>query len=137
MSSATQRLRNDSGAVLVAGLLLTVALLMIIGTAVDIGNAFIIRRHLVALADQAALTGSQAIDLDALHRDALALDPPTAQADALQALAGTGTITATASATPASVQVHVNQTVPTIFLRLVGLDRFRVAATATAAPQLP
>jgi hypothetical protein len=137
VNQKAQRLRNESGAVLVAGLLLTLALLMVIGTAVDIGNAFIIRRHLVALADQAALIGGQAIDLSTLHQGTLALDPQTAQAEALQSLAGTSSINATASATQTSVEVHVDQTVPTIFLRLVGLPRLHVAATATAAPRLP
>jgi hypothetical protein len=137
MSEAARRLRNESGAVLVAGLLMTLALLMVIGTAVDIGNAFIIRRHLVALADQAALAGGQAIDLSALHQGTLALDPRTAQADALESLAGAPAINATASATQTSIDVHVDETVPTIFLRLVGLARLRVAATATAAPRSP
>jgi uncharacterized membrane protein len=137
MNQTGQRLRNESGAVLIAGLILTLALLMIIGTAVDIGNAFIIRRHLVALADQAALTGSQAIDLPALHQGTLALDPQTAQANALQSLAGAPAINVTASATQTTVAVHIDQTVSTIFLRLVGLARLHVAATATAAPRLP
>ncbi len=137
MSETARRLRNESGSVLVAGLLLTLALLMVIGAAVDIGNAFIVRRHLVALADQAALTGGQAIDLGALHQGTLVLDPQTAQADALQSLAGTTSIHAATSATPTSVEVRIDETVPTIFLRLVGVARFQVAATATAAPRLP
>ena len=44
---------------LVSGLLLSVAVLMVIGCAVDIGHAFIVRRELVAAADDAALTGAQ------------------------------------------------------------------------------
>jgi uncharacterized membrane protein len=137
MREPARSLRSESGSVLVAGLLLTIALLMVIGAAVDIGNAFIVRRHLVALADQAALTGGQAIDLGALHQGTLALDPRTAQAEALQSVAGTASIHATSAATSTSVEVHIDETVPTIFLRLVGLTHLHVAATATAAPQLP
>jgi hypothetical protein len=137
MNETVRRLGNESGSVLVAGLLLTFALLMVIGTAVDIGNAFVIRRHLVALADQAALAGGQAIDLSALHQGTLMLDPQTARADALQSLAGTASIHATSAATLTSVEVHIDETVPTIFLRLVGLARLHVAASATATPRLP
>ncbi len=55
MSRGTrQRIQDERGAVLVAGLLLTLALLIVIGAAVDIGRAFIERRELVSLADQAA-----------------------------------------------------------------------------------
>ena len=137
MNRTARRLRNESGAVLVAGLLLTLALLMVIGAAVDIGNAFIAHRRLVALVDQAALSGGQAIDLTALHQGTLALNPQTAQADALQSLAGTPSIRATAAASPSSVEVHIDQTIPTIFLRLVGLPQLHIAATATAAPRVP
>jgi uncharacterized membrane protein len=63
MNRARQRVRDEHGAVLVAGLLLTLALLIVIGAAVDIGRAFIERRELVSLADGAALSGSQALDL--------------------------------------------------------------------------
>jgi hypothetical protein len=137
MSRLAQHLWNERGSFLVAGLLLTLALLMVVGAAVDIGNAFIIRRHLVALADQAALTGGQAIDLGALHQGRLELDPQAAQGDALEALAGAPLITARAAATPTSVQVHIVEPVPTIFLRLVGLAELHVEATASAAPRLP
>src|SRR5262249_27058221 len=82
------RVSDERGAVLVAGLLLSLALLMVIGAGVDIGHAFIVRRELVSLADDAALTGSQALDLQALHQGRLALDPEQARAAALQALAG-------------------------------------------------
>ena len=67
MRRARTRMRNERGSVLITGLLLSLALLMIIGTAVDVGHAFIVRRELVSVADDAALSGSQAIDQDALH----------------------------------------------------------------------
>src|SRR5207247_5379727 len=81
-----QRLRDERGAVLVAGLLLALALLIVIGAAVDIGRAFIERRELVSLADQAALSGSQSVDLAALHAGRLVLDPSQAQASAAAVL---------------------------------------------------
>ena len=131
------RLGDERGAVLVAGLLLALALLLVIGAGVDIGHAFIVRRQLVSIADDAALTGSQALDLQALHQGRLALDPEQARSAALQALTAEPELTGEASANAADVHVDVHQTVPTILLRLVGISTLTVAAHATAAPREP
>jgi Flp pilus assembly protein TadG len=131
------RLSNEDGAVLVAGLLLSLALLIVIGAGVDIGHAFIVRRELVSLADDAALTGSQALDLQALHQGQLALDPEQARSAALQALAGEPGLRGQASANTADVQVEVKRRIPTILLRLVGISTLTVGAHATAAPREP
>jgi Flp pilus assembly protein TadG len=132
------RFGDESGAVLVAGLLLSLALLIVIGAGVDIGHAFIVRRELVSLADDAALTGSQALDLQALHQGRLALDPEQARVTALQALAGGEPgLRGQANANTAAVQVEVQQRVPTILLRLVGVSTLTVGAHATAAPREP
>jgi Flp pilus assembly protein TadG len=132
-----EQLRDDRGAVLVAGLLLALALMIVIGAGVDIGHAFIVRRELVSLADDAALTGSQALDLQALHQGRLALDPEQARATALQALAGEPGLRGQASANAADVRVDVQRRVPTILLRLVGVSTLTVGAQATAAPREP
>jgi Flp pilus assembly protein TadG len=137
MTDRVRRLRGETGAVLIAGILLALALLMVIGAAVDIGQAFIIRRQLASLADQAALTGSQAVNLDELHQGRLALDPEQARTAALQSLLDQPGIEASASATPDAVRVEVQQAVPTILLRIVGLTELELAARATAAPQAP
>jgi Flp pilus assembly protein TadG len=137
MKTTRPRLRDENGVVLIAGLLLTLALVMLIGAAVDIGNAFIVHRQLIALADQAALTGSQQLDLDALHQQTIALDPNLARTSALQALAGQPNITANAQATQTAVYVDVSETVPTLLLRLVGLTTLRLTAHASATPRTP
>ncbi len=133
----SSRLRDERGAVLVAGLLLSLALLIVIGAGVDIGHAFIVRRELVSLADDAALTGSQALDLPALHQGRLALDPEQARAAALQTLAGEPGLRGQAEANSAAVQVEIRRRVPTVLLRLVGVSTLTVGAHATAAPQEP
>jgi uncharacterized membrane protein len=133
----TQRLRCERGSVLITGLLLSLALMMIIGVAVDIGHAFIIRRDLVSIADNAALQGSQQIDINQLHDGHLQLNPARAQAAALEAIAPERGLTAQASATAATIQVEVKQQFPTILLRLVGLSSLTVSAQAQAAPQEP
>ena len=133
----TRRLREERGAVLVAGMLLCLALLIVIGAAVDIGRAFIERRELVSLADEAALSGSQALDLDAVHAGQLALDPGQAQATAVAVLAGEPGLQAQAAASPGSVRVEVSREIPTVLLRLVGLPTLTVKARATAEPRAP
>ena len=137
MSRLRSRLGDEQGAVLVAGLLLALALLLVIGAGVDIGHAFIVRRQLVAVADDAALTGSQALDLQALHQGRLALDPEQARSAALETLAAEPALSGEASANARDVHVDVQRTVPTILLRLVGISTLTVAAHATAAPREP
>jgi Flp pilus assembly protein TadG len=134
---ASHRLKDERGAVLVAGLLLSLALLIVIGAAVDVGRAFIERRALVSLADDAALSGSQALDVGQLHAGRLALDPSQARAAALDVLQTEPDLQAQASASPASVDVRVERQIPTLLLRLVGLSRLTVRAQATAEPRAP
>src|ERR671935_83593 len=126
-----------SALILLAGVLLSLALLIVIGAGVDIGHAFIVRRELVSVADDAALTGSQALDLQALHDGRLALDPEQARAAALEALAGEPVTWGSATASAADVHVDVQRRVPTILLRLVGVSTLTVGAHATAAPREP
>ncbi len=137
MNSARRTLGAERGAVLVSGLLLSFALLMVIGIAVDVGHAFIVRRELVAAADDSALSGSQALDLDALHQGRLALDPQAAQSAALSALSGVQGVQAQATATSAAVSVRLQRSFPTVLLRIVGLTSLTVSARATAAPRAP
>jgi Flp pilus assembly protein TadG len=132
-----RRIGDERGAVLVAGLLLSLALLIVIGAAVDVGRAFIERRELVSLADEAALSGSQALDVEALHAGRLALDPGEAQTTAVAALTGESQLQAEATASTGSVSVEVSREIPTVLLRLVGLPTLTVRARATAVPRAP
>ncbi len=134
---ASRTIRSDRGDVLIAGLLLSIALLLLTGVAVDVGDAFIARRHLVSLADQAALSASQELDLDALHNGHLALDPERAQAVALQTSASEPGTEGIAEATSTSIRVRISQPMPTTLLRLVGLSHITIVATATATPRTP
>ena len=131
------RFAGERGSVLISGLLLTLALLIVTGAAVDVGRAFIVRRSLVSLADGAALAGSQALNVEAVHDGRLALDPRQAEADALATLAGERGVRADASASEAAVDVRVERTFPTVLLRLVGITTLTVAADARAAPRVP
>jgi uncharacterized membrane protein len=133
----TRWLPDERGSVLITGLLLSLALMMIIGAAVDVGHAFIVRRELVSVADDAALAGSQAIDQEALHSGALKLEAEQARAAALRAVAFEPGQTAQAGASTTTVRVEVRRQFPTILLRLVGLSTLTVSAHATAQPRRP
>lgn len=131
------RLRSERGSVLITGLLLTLALLMVLGAAVDIGHAFIVRRDLASLADSAALAGAQQLNQQAIHQGQLALDPEQAQEAAVSTLSGEPGIQVQADATTGQVYVKVTRRFPTILLRLVGLSDLTVSAQANAAPRAP
>jgi Flp pilus assembly protein TadG len=137
MKHGAARLGDERGSVLITGLLLTLALLMVLGAAVDIGHAFIVRRDLTSLADNAALAGAQQLNPQAIHQGQLALDPQQAQAAALATLTGEPGIHAQADATTGQVYVKVTRRFPTILLRLVGLSDLTVSAQADAAPRAP
>ena len=63
---------SERGSIAISGLLLSLALVLLIGTGVDIARAFVIRRDLAAIADGAALAGSQQLDLEAWRAGTLA-----------------------------------------------------------------
>jgi Flp pilus assembly protein TadG len=123
--------------VAITGLLLTIALLMLLGAAVDVGHVFIVRRDLTSVADDAALAGSQQLDLSAWRDGRLALDPGRAEQAADSALGETADVSGAASANTTSVHVSVRRTIPTILLRLVGVRELTIGASATAAPRQP
>ncbi len=132
-----KRFEDERGSVLITGLLLSVALLMVIGFAVDVGHAFLVKRQLASIADDAALSGSQAIDLPALHEGHLQLNPGQAQAEALNTVHANPSVTGNATASTTGVSVTVTRRVPTILLGLVGLRTLTITAHASAAPRAP
>jgi len=137
MTAMRGRLSSERGGVLIAGLLISIALMMLLGAAVDIGHAFIVRRDLTAQADDAALVGSQTLNIDALHQGQLVLDPQQAQSAALQAITPAAGLQASAAASSGGFTVRLQEQVPTILLRLVGVNSLSIAAQATAAPRTP
>jgi Flp pilus assembly protein TadG len=128
---------SEQGSVLISGLLLTLALLMVLGAAVDLGHAFIVRRDLTSIADGAALSGAQQLDLQAVHEGRLALDPAQARAAALAMLTANPGLEAQVEATDALVHVRVSRRFPTVLLPLVGLSDLTVSAQADAGPRAP
>jgi Flp pilus assembly protein TadG len=131
------RLRDERGSVAIAGILLAMVMVMLIGTAVDIGRAFIVRRDLTAMTDDAALAGSQQLDVNAWRQGTLALDPQAAQQTADAQLAADPGVSGSATAEPTEITVQAKEQFPTIVLRLVGMSELTVSATATAVPRQP
>lgn len=131
------RLAREDGSVLITGLLLSLALIMVIGAAVDIGHAFLVRRQLASIADDAALSGSQAISIPSLHEGHLQLDPGRAQSEAQHTIAANPSVIGNVNAGSTVVTVTVTRSVPTILLGLVGIRTLTITAHASAAPRAP
>lgn len=131
------RLPGEHGSVLITGLLLSFALIMVIGFAVDVGHAFLVKRQLASIADDAALSGSQAISLQSLHEGHLQLEPAEAQAEAQRSIAANPHVNGQVSATTSDVTVTVTRHVPTILLGLIGIHTLTISAHASAAPRAP
>lgn len=136
-SRLPKRFAGEEGSVLITGLLLSIALLMVIGFAVDVGHAFLVKRQLASIADDAALTASQAIDLPALHEGHLQLEPGQARTEALRAVYANPSVTGQATASTEDVTVTVRRRVPTILLGIIGVSTLTITAHATAAPRGP
>jgi len=128
------RLADERGSVLITGLLLSLALILLIGFAVDVGYVTLVKRQLVSIADDAALSGSQAIDVSSLHEGHLQLDPGQAQSEAQHTIAANPSVTGQVNATTDSVTVTVTRRVP---LLLLGPRTLTVSAHVTAAPRAP
>lgn len=131
------RLSGERGSVLITGLLLSLALIMVIGFAVDVGHAFLVKRQLASIADDAALSGSQAISLPSLHEGHVQLNPGEARAEAQRSIAANPSVTGQVNATTTGVTVSVTRRVPTILLGLVGVRTLTITAHASAAPRAP
>ncbi len=69
ISGRTSRWRDDTGSVMVLGLVAIAICLLSVVVAVDASAAFLQRRALVAIADAGALAGAQALDVDAYYRE--------------------------------------------------------------------
>lgn len=72
--------RGEAGSILLLQVFLVVVIVLGITVVADVGSVIGVRRELAATADQAAIAGAQAVDLDAYYRGGapsagLALDP--------------------------------------------------------------
>ncbi len=108
--------------------------LSIVGLAIDGGIMLSARRGLQNVADGAARAGATQID-EATYRatagQMVVLDQASAQQAAAEYVASEGAeLSASVSTSPQRVVVTVRRTVPTSFLRLVGIRSMAITATA-------
>jgi uncharacterized membrane protein len=113
--------------------------LSVIGLSIDAGTLFDTRRELQNVADSAARAGAMQIDQStyrASSGETVVLDAATAREAAAQYVNSQGAgFAATIDVRPRSVVVQVSRSVPTSFLRLVGIETVRISATAPAVPR--
>lgn len=127
-------LRRDDGNATAFVVVLVPALIAVAGLVLDLGLAMSARVHALAVAEEAARAGAGALDpVQLRHGGRPSLDPQRAQAAARSYLAGVGE-SGTVSATANLVTVTVNLRQPAELLRLVGVNSFNIAGTATAVP---
>jgi hypothetical protein len=111
------------------------------GLAVDGARLFTARRDLQNVADAAALAGASAIDEGHFRESAgneVRLDPGGARRAVDGILVASGLPSGTqvdVTVEPDRVVVRLDRPVDMTFLRIVGLSRERIGATATAGPQ--
>lgn len=127
---------NGQATILVLGM--TMVVLGVLGLTVDGTKAFIYRRTLQSVADAAALAGAS--ELDALRYYSskgrvVRLDPTAAHSAALRWVKLRGMpARASVRVDEGSVVVTIRGTVPTLFLRVIGLEEVPVAVEAASAP---
>ena len=123
----------DSGQVTAFVVVLTAALILLLGLVVDGGQALAARLRAVNAAQEAARAAAQAIDLAGYRRTGrLRLDPARATAAARGWLAGTGDTLTGIAVSADRVTITVHHTGHTQILRIAGLTTIDSTGTATA-----
>jgi hypothetical protein len=130
--------------------LLVGVLMMVIGLVTDGGGALAARADALDEAMSAGRAASQAIDIEALHRDhVIVLDEAAAKKAAADFMAATGDravisieqagvsdrMARVGGDAEPEVTVTVTRTVKTQFLWAMGIDSFAMTATATVTPE--
>lgn len=129
-----QRLRGDEGGIAVYTAIVTVALLGIIGLAIDGGGKLRAIERADAVAMEAARAAGQAIDpASAVTGEGIRVDPGAAQAAAYAYLARAGTQGSVGlSADGTRLTVTVSDAYDTKFLSVVGIGSMSVAGHGSA-----
>ena len=134
MTSQRRRQQPDAerGAIGVFLVVLVPGLLLIIGLAVDGGAKVQATQRANAIADEAARSGGQAIDVSAALAGDLRVDVPAAVAAAQDYLARSGVQGRVTAVDGDTLQVTTSINEPTTFLGVIGISSFTVQGTGTA-----
>jgi hypothetical protein len=126
---------GERGQVTAFVVVLTAALLLLAGLALDGGLALAAKRQAINEAEQAARAGAQAIATGTYRQTGrLVLDPGRARAAARTYLAATGHPGSVQVSASGRVVVTVTITQPTQLLRLAGVTRITVTGRGAARP---
>jgi Flp pilus assembly protein TadG len=129
---ASQSTREETGVLSAFVAVLIVALLAIVGLAVDSGRAISAQRVLADEASQAARAGASRLSVSSLRDGRLAINDACAVQTAEQFMASFGH-PGTARVRDGVVTVQVVEAVPTTILGMVGVRTITVSATASAS----
>jgi uncharacterized membrane protein len=110
-----------------------------VGLVADGGLVFAARRELQNVADSAARAGAQQVDVRAYRESrgrSVVLDEPAARRVAAEYGASQQPgLDVRVEVAPQRVRVQISHDTPTSFTRIVGIERVRVTASATAEVQ--
>lgn len=123
--------RTDRGSFTVFVAIITVALMLLVGLVVDAGRALTDRTYARSYAEEAAFAGADQLSVDALRAGKVVLDPELAITAAnmyLSSIAQPGW----ASVSADTVTVHVDTSVPTVILGMIGINRIGISVSASA-----
>lgn len=130
--------RNQRGQATILVLGMVMVVFGIVGVAVDGTKAFVARRTLQSTADAAALAAASELDTDRYYASrgrAVVLDEVAAVAAVHRWLEMRGLrAEGAARVEEGAVLVTLRASVPTLFLRVVGVDALPVAVEAASAP---
>lgn len=133
-SPVAHRCAGEDGIISIVLVLMTGALLALAGLVWDGGRAITARQQAANLAEQAARSGADAMNIAAIRSAGIdQLDPARAAADAcryVQVAAPDASCRATA--TPTDVTVVITTRTPTAVLGIVGISRLTTHGHATA-----
>jgi Flp pilus assembly protein TadG len=136
--------RDETGQVIVFALLAMVALIAMVGFAVDVGHAYLVQRQLQSGVDAAALAGAQHLPVQAeVTQVAQEYGPSPGRKNAVTSVDNAQTTVtmkciqgvpgcSSQFGTYNAVNVKASSDVPTIFARVIGIDKLTVNASATA-----
>ncbi|HZU79435.1 MAG TPA: TadE family protein [Acidimicrobiales bacterium] len=123
--------RNERGSLTAFVAVLGAALFVLVGLVVDGGRAIDAHRQAMDAAREAARVGADQLSVDGLRSGEVTVDPAAAVA------AVTGYLTAAGEQGSVQVDgdtivVHVDASVPTAILGMIGIDHLSVSASASA-----
>jgi len=123
---------TDDGSFTVFLAVLALALFALVGLVVDGGRAVAAQSAAAGESEQAAHLGADQISVEALRAGTVTIDPTSASRAAYAYLRSVGT-SGTVTISGQSVVVHIQTSMPTVVLGIIGVEQISVSASASAS----